>query len=168
MIIINTTGKHKRDVLIDEENYNEISKRKWIVKISKQKYESVISNYWEDGKKKSIKLANVILNNLNSEKIVDHKNGNTLDNRKQNLRICDSTKNSWNRGFHKNNTTGFKGVRFRIDRGNYIAVIGEKSNYLGTFSSARLAAIRYDIESIKRFGEYARTNGKLGKFKLFK
>jgi hypothetical protein len=94
--------------------------------------------------------------------LVDHKNGDTLDNRKKNLRICTTVQNLQNSKLKKNSEQGFKGVE---PRGNkWIARIGinGKKKYLGIFSSKEDAARAYDEAAILFFGEFARTNKDLG------
>jgi hypothetical protein len=56
------------------------------------------------------------LDNTNFE-IIDHKNRNRLDNRKENLRIANRTENSINKGIQSNNTTGIIGVSKNSHRG---------------------------------------------------
>lgn len=55
----------------------------------------------------------------NDGTIVDHINRNGLDNRKSNLRITDYSTNASNRGKSTNNTSGYKGVYYRRDRGTW-------------------------------------------------
>ena len=50
--------------------------------------------------------------------MIDHINGNTLDNRKENLRICTNKQNIRNSGKYKNNTSGFKGVTWSYGKWN--------------------------------------------------
>lgn len=89
---------------------------------------------------------------------VDHINGNGLDNRKGNLRICTQAENKRNKGIPRNNTTGFKGVVAK--NGKYraqISVNGSTIN-LGTHNTPQEAADAYDRAAIEHFGEFALTN----------
>ena len=54
-----------------------------------------------------------------SNKVVDHINGNPLDNRKINLRICSQGQNILNKSFMSNNTSGFIGVSYKKDKDRY-------------------------------------------------
>lgn len=51
--------------------------------------------------------------------VVDHENGNKLDNRIENLRDTSQGKNTWNQTIRSDNTTGFKGVVFSKRGGFY-------------------------------------------------
>lgn len=91
---------------------------------------------------------------------VDHINGDTLDNRRVNLRICTDTENKWNRGKPSNNTSGYKGVYWRKSRRRWQASIGvhHKFIYLGSFTDPAEAAKAYDEAAIKYHGDFAFTN----------
>jgi len=79
----------------------------------------------------------------------DHINGNTLDNRRENLRVCSHAENLENRGKTKRNTSGFKGVY--ANGNNWMAQIKYKgkSKYLGTFKIKEEAARAYDAAVIE-------------------
>ena len=91
--------------------------------------------------------------------LVDHINGNSLDNRIENLRLATDRENSKNRKRGSNNTTGFKGVTKNKD-GSFDAriYIDEEHKYLGSFKTIKLAANAYKEASIKYHGEWGRDN----------
>jgi len=88
----------------------------------------------------------------------DHINGDTLDNRKQNLRIVTHSQNLWNMGARDGKR--FKGIDYREQKGKWRAriMIDRQVTFLGYFDTDEEAARAYD-EAAKRFqGEYARLN----------
>ena len=109
---------------------------------------------------KSIGLLHRFIMNCPDGMIVDHWNHNKLDNRKSNLRICTNLENNWNQETYRNNTSGFKGVHCQEKDGRYRAYISHKEERinLGTFHTAELAAMAYDLKAIELYGEYACTN----------
>lgn len=87
---------------------------------------------------------------------VDHINHNSLDNRRENLRICTATENHRNTMKHKVNKTGFKGVNFRSDGKGFEAKIrfNGKKIHIGSFKKAEDAADAYDKKAKILFGNY--------------
>jgi len=85
--------------------------------------------------------------------VVDHINGNGLDNRRSNLRICDHASNV-QRGFRTKASSGFRGV-YPNHVGFDAKIAG---NYLGWFRDPCDAARAYDAAARARFGEMAVTN----------
>jgi hypothetical protein len=96
---------------------------------------------------------------------VDHINGNTLDNRRQNLRLCTNSQNQANRRVITARS-GYKGVYFNataVPSRPWMAklsVTGQQKT-VGYFATPEAAAAAYDAELEKHFGEFAATNAKL-------
>ncbi len=65
--------------------------------------------YFFESRNKHKQLSHFV---LNTNKIVDHINGDTLDNRRCNLRTCSNKENVRNSKLRKSNKTGYKGVQF--------------------------------------------------------
>lgn len=97
--------------------------------------------------------------------LVDHRDGNGLNNRRSNLRICDVVKNGGNRRIiASNNTSGFKGVSFHKPTGKWVAYIGKKIGgkskmvRIGGFDTPILAAVAYNDAASEYFGPFAKLN----------
>lgn len=90
--------------------------------------------------------------------VIDHINGNFLDNRRCNLRLCTQRQNVWNTGLRKNNKTGFLGVR--LQNGKYRAQIQHFGMYfyLGRFETPEEAACAYDRKALELRGADAVLN----------
>lgn len=101
-----------------------------------------------------------------SGRVVDHKNGNGLDNRRSNLREATVQQNQRNarKARRKNSSSKYKGVRFESfgkRRRRWSASIHAEKGVrirLGSFFTEEEAAIAYDIAAKKHFGEFARLN----------
>lgn len=96
--------------------------------------------------------------NAPASKRVDHKDGNTLNNRRKNLRICSHQNNMANQKRHKDNTSGFKGVSKQLKRWRAYLKTNGRQYHLGHFDSPEEAARAYDVAAKKHFGEFARPN----------
>jgi hypothetical protein len=91
---------------------------------------------------------------------VDHENGDTLDNRRGNLRIATHAQNMRNMKRHKDNASGFKGVSWHAAMRQWRSVIwvDNKQRHLGMFNDRVAAAKAYDSAALKFFGQFARLN----------
>ena len=91
---------------------------------------------------------------------IDHANGNKLDYRRSNLRVCSHQQNCFNQRIRSNNTSGFIGVSYAKNIGKYESYIHHNGcKYsLGYFESAYDAALARDQKARELFGEYGRLN----------
>ena len=96
-----------------------------------------------------------------SDKVVDHINHNSLDNRKSNLRVCSIQQNMMNQQKQKRDTTSqYKGCYWSKKNKKWHARIkvNDKHKHIGLYDSEETAAIAYDKAAILHFGEFAFTN----------
>lgn len=92
--------------------------------------------------------------------MVDHVNGDGLDNRRCNLRFCTHAQNSANRKISKNNTSGYNGVYFSKSRRKWRAAIriDGQTRAIGAYDTAEEAARAFDIAAFAYRGGFARLN----------
>lgn len=92
--------------------------------------------------------------------LVDHVNGDGLDNRRSNLRPATDAQNGRNRGANRNNTSGYKGVSLDKRRGTWAAAlwVAGRKHHLGTHATPEAAAHAYDHAAVELHGEFARLN----------
>jgi hypothetical protein len=140
----------KAYALVDDEDYELLSQFRWYV--DKNGYAWAM-----------ISMHRCVMRPKFGEPI-DHIDGDTINNQKNNLRHCSYRQNAHNRRV-QDNTSGFKGVAFMKKRNTspWQAHIyyGGKRHSLGYFREAREAAVMYDFWATLTFGEYAKTNFKV-------
>lgn len=90
--------------------------------------------------------------------LVDHKNGDTLDNRRENLRLATRQQNRTNTGIQQNNTSGYKGVYRSGSLWSASITVNYRKVSLGSYLDPEDAAKAYDVAALKYFGEFAKTN----------
>lgn len=144
---------------ISHSDAKEILQRRWFAVKTKNGVYAFSSKTLDDGRRINIPLHRFIMN-PKGDMVVDHINGDGLDNRRENLRIASHSQNQWNRRNARNNKTGYKGVSIDKRSGKFRAGIsvGGKHIHLGLFSTAEEAAQAYAEASRKYHGEYGRTH----------
>ena len=92
--------------------------------------------------------------------VVDHINGDTTDDRIENLRLATHRQNACNRKVHTNNKSGYKGVDYVPQFGGFRAVIyvDGKQRHLGIFDSPEKAHQAYIAASEEYYGDYSRSS----------
>jgi hypothetical protein len=143
-------GKDRPVAIVDDEDFNRLNTYRWHIHSAGY---AVRNHRGADGVRTSRLLHHEVLR-VNTE--VDHKNGNKLDNRKENLRVCTHSKNGANCKITQRNTSGFKGVSFEKSTGRWKAYLSTKT--LGRFDTAEEAARAYDRVALLAYEEFAILN----------
>lgn len=141
-------------VYYDDEDHSLVSKYKWYVAIFGNGYKSVRTTI--NGKK--VLMSRLIMNVEFFHQKVDHKDHNTLNHRRDNLRICTSSQNNQNR-VNKGNQK-YKGVSWDENRRKWHVLIknGDKILNIGRYDNEELAARIYDVAAKMYHGEFANLN----------
>lgn len=122
--------------VVDKEDYYKFNSYKWHFTHGYARSDA--------GGKKTY-LHRVIMN-APQGKVVDHINGDTLDNRKSNLRIISHQDNIENRTkLNKNNKSGFRGVYLETRTGKWVAKykVNYKNIQIGKYNTKEEAIIAY-------------------------
>lgn len=103
-------------------------------------------------------LSRMLNRDLAQVEYVDHINGNGLDNRRCNLRLCNNGQNNANKSRQRNNKSGYKGVSWNTSHKKWRAAIkkDKKTQFIGYFDDPRVAYEAYKVKAVELFGEFAR------------
>jgi hypothetical protein len=109
-----------------------------------------------NGKSRTLLLHRLLMGEPEG-KLVDHKDRNPRNNRRENLRIATGSQNQYNQGMRDNNTSGHKGVHWNKRLKKWQATIRHegKQIHLGFFTVLEAAAKAYREAALKYHGEFA-------------
>jgi DNA-dependent RNA polymerase auxiliary subunit epsilon len=144
--------------LIDDEDYELVSKYKWHITTGKRAI-YVTASTWVNKKQVNIIMHRLIMNCPKGME-VDHINHEGLDNTRKNLRICTKSENQMNMNSNKNTTSKYKGIYWNKFSKSWLAriMLNQKSYNLGYFKCEEDAAIAYNKKAVEFFGEFAKLN----------
>lgn len=143
--------------IIDDEDYELASLHKWYAHKGCNTFYAR-TNVYKEGKRTITSLHQLIMGTFPG-KNVDHINGDGLDNRKENLRVCTTQENSRNSHYVKGSSV-YKGISFNKKRQKWQASIkfNGTNKFLGYFAEEIMAAQAYDRAASEYFGEFAKLN----------
>lgn len=149
-------------VLVDDSDYEQLSKYNWNAKWDdhSRTFYAQRASKTKDGRRTTVAMHRQILG-ITSNRKVDHENGDGLDNRRENLRMCSDQQNCMNRRKQRTKTSSaFKGVSWHRRQCKWVAYISINSRreQIGSFTSEKAAARAYDRLALQYFGDFARTN----------
>jgi outer membrane cobalamin receptor len=146
------------EIIVDDEDYPLIKDYKWAV--SKHPYPRATIN----GVRYYLHTFILLLHEISyTGMTADHKNGDTLDNRKENLRVCTSAQNIANSRKKNGCKSRYKGVRYdtsmkRRKRWMAACEFGGKCITIGRYGTEEEAALAYNKKAKELWGDYAWLN----------
>jgi hypothetical protein len=148
-----TQGK---SAIVSNKDYQTLQKYKWHAHKDKhaKTYYALRAGNPKFGEPRRMGMHTMIL----GMPLIDHKNGNGLDNRRSNLRQATFSQNSHNHKIRTNNKSGYKGVNWNSVSNKWMARISVnyKRVYLGTFELAKDAHAAYAAATQRYFGKFAK------------
>lgn len=140
---------------MDNEDFDQLSKYKW--------YAAHLGHTWYaqrgivvGGRRTTQKMHSFL---LGSSTMLDHADGNGLNNQRANLRHATASQNQANKRKTMNGSLSkYKGVTRKAGKWQAQICIGGESHYLGLYPTEEEAARVYDAEARKGFGQYAFPN----------
>lgn len=150
------------EAIVDDEDFDRIRRHVWsLSKIKKNLYaycKIVIQNGPEKGKATQAYMHRLIMGlRPRDKREVDHINGNGLDNRKENLRVCTTHQNQCNQQrLYKSNKSGYRGVCWDKSCGRWKAQYSKnkKAKQIGYYDTPEEAARAFDAVAKAEYGEF--------------
>lgn len=147
--------------LIDDADYDMINKHKWCA-VKYRHYVYAVRKV----NKKMVPMHRIILNIADPKVFVDHKDGNGINNQRNNIRICSNAQNQHNQRPRKKRTSKYIGVcavhRFHYKYWRAHIRVNNKSIQLADFpftEEGELMAAKKRDEAVKKYhGEFGRLN----------
>ncbi len=139
--------------LVDDADYRWLAQWDW--RFSSAGY--ALRTIYPHNKRRDIQMHRVIMDAQRGQ-LVDHINGNRLDNRRCNLRLVSRSQNQWNRRKNRKGSSPYKGVSYHRKGWHARIRWHRRRLHLGYYDTPEMAARVYDATARHLFGEYALLN----------
>lgn len=140
--------------VVDDSDFDQVNQFKWYAVKDKRRWYA--KRTVKEGSK-NLFLHQFLFRGL---KGIDHRDGNGLNNRRDNLRPATKSQNQANQPKCRKSSSRFKGVFYRRDNGKWRSILGLNGRlvHLGQFDCEEDAALAYNGAAKLFFGEFARLN----------
>jgi hypothetical protein len=144
-----------RYAIVDTDDYDRLMRHKWHACRSGRHRTYYARRTTRDGR---VILMHREIARPPKGRVVDHINGNGLDNRKGNLRVCTQAENALNSRRQARAKSKYRGVTVRGDKYEARIKYKGKTYCLGRFNTALEAAHARDQKALDLYGQYAWLN----------
>lgn len=146
------------EAMVDDEDFDSLNAFCWVY-LPDRNTSYGMRRIVRNGKKSTLSMHRHILKEPNG--IVDHIDGNGLNNQRSNLRVVNAKQNQWNSRKHKDNCSSpYKGVSWNKHAKKWKASFGPSANRfcLGYCVDPKEAALLYNVAASFAYREYAKLN----------
>lgn len=141
--------------IVDDDDYDMLMEGTWQAHYEKHRW-YVTGRY----KGKQYRMHRLIMKETDPKTVIDHKNGDGLNNQKRNLRRATTSQNISNGRIRQNFTSKYKGVHWDKFNNKWRVQVQSQEGIvrLGRFGNEVHAALAYNDMAVKIQGEFARIN----------
>lgn len=148
--------------LVDDDDYEFLSQYKWHLDRHPHNLYAKRNSLASEGlgRRMRFPMHRIIMKVTDKNIVIDHKDGNGLNNQKSNLRICSHPQNMMNRKPNKNGVSRYKGVYYDKDAKRWRAgvALNNRTYSVGRFKTEIEAAMAYNKKALELYGEFAQIN----------
>jgi hypothetical protein len=148
-----------RPAIVDDDIYEQVKSRRWrLIKVTN----GALYVGWKShrqGKFVTVYLHRLVMGDPKGQ-MIDHRNGDPFDNRRENLRVSTNSQNQMNSKKRPGCSSGYKGVSFNkaLQEWKAQVEVDGQTFFFGYFEHERHAAYAIDLNLPALHGEFARLN----------